>query len=198
MPISAPMASLTRRGNVGVSWNAIIEWKIEEVFDTIAGAGLRLHEAYTKYGASRVSCAYCIMSTEADLRAAAGCEDNHEVYRSMVELEADSTFAFQGNRWLADIAPSLLSDALIERIRQAKLAGIARQQAESRIPKHLLYEKGWPTSIPTLDEARLLADVRREVSAVLGLVPTFIDPIEIQGRYELLLSAKSRKEERKS
>src|SRR3546814_477623 len=54
MPISAPMASLTRRGNVGVSWNAIIEWKIEEVFDTIAGAGLRLHEAYTKYGASRV------------------------------------------------------------------------------------------------------------------------------------------------
>src|SRR3546814_8264744 len=55
MPISAPMASLTRRGNVGVSWNAIIEWKIEEVFDTIAGAGLRLHEAYTKYGASRVS-----------------------------------------------------------------------------------------------------------------------------------------------
>src|SRR3546814_16302423 len=96
MPISAPMASLTRRGNVGVSWNAIIEWKSEEVFDTIAGAGLRLHEAYTKYGASRVSCAYGIMSTAARLRAAAGREDNSTDERRAGKecVETD------GSRWV--------------------------------------------------------------------------------------------------
>nr|WP_232316812.1 phosphoadenosine phosphosulfate reductase family protein [Candidatus Burkholderia verschuerenii] len=63
MPVSAPLASLSTKGRAGITWNAIIEWTIEEVFAEIASAGLALHEAYTVYGASRVSCAYCIMST---------------------------------------------------------------------------------------------------------------------------------------
>lgn len=54
MPVSAPLAALTRRNKQGVTWNAIIEWPVEDVFSEIAEAGLALHEAYTRYGASRV------------------------------------------------------------------------------------------------------------------------------------------------
>lgn len=94
MPVSAPLGKLERKGYAGITWNAIIEWKIEDVFSTIEEAGLSLHEAYTIYGASRVSRAFCIMSSQQDLRAAASCSDNHSLYVQMVELEAQSTFAF--------------------------------------------------------------------------------------------------------
>ena len=38
------------------------------------------------------------MYTAEDLVAATRCTDNHEVYRTPVELEAESTLAFQGAR----------------------------------------------------------------------------------------------------
>ena len=101
MPISAPLAPLSTKGRTSVTWNAIIEWTIDEVFTEIAAAGLALHEAYTVYGASRVSCAYCIMSSLDDLRAAASCADNHDVYREMVRLERNRLSPSKGNGgWL--------------------------------------------------------------------------------------------------
>jgi CheY-like chemotaxis protein/3'-phosphoadenosine 5'-phosphosulfate sulfotransferase (PAPS reductase)/FAD synthetase len=169
MPISAPLASLSTKGRTGITWNAIIEWSIDEVFTEIAAAGLALHEAYTVYGASRVSCAYCIMSTLDDLRAAANCADNHDLYREMVRLEAASTFAFQGQRWLADVAPDLLSASLKEAIGRAKAAAAQRQTIEAEIPPHLLFTSGWPTVRPTLDEAQILANVRSRVAALVGI-----------------------------
>ncbi|WP_255503986.1 phosphoadenosine phosphosulfate reductase family protein [Caballeronia sp. EK] len=124
MPVSTPLASLSTKGRTGLTWNAIIEWTIDEVFTEIAAAGQALHKAYTVYGASRVSCAYCIMSSLDDLRAAASCTDNQDVYREMVRLEAESTFAFQGQRWLADVAPHLLSPELATAVASAKAAAI--------------------------------------------------------------------------
>ncbi|MDR5776369.1 MULTISPECIES: hypothetical protein [unclassified Caballeronia] len=79
MAVAAPLAPLSTKGRTSVTWNAIIEWTVDEVFTEIAAAGLALHEACTVYGASRVSCAYCIMSSLDDLRAAASCADNHDV-----------------------------------------------------------------------------------------------------------------------
>jgi hypothetical protein len=155
MPVSAPLAPLSTKGRTSVTWNAIIEWTVDEVFTEIAAAGLALHEAYTVYGASRVSCAYCIMSSLDDLRAAASCADNHDVYREMVRLEAESTFAFQGQRWLADVAPDLLFPELAAAVARAKAAAVHRQVIESEIPAHLLFSSGWPTVRPTADEAEL-------------------------------------------
>ena len=142
MPPAAAAVALTRRGLQGITWNAIIDWTIEDVFAEIADAKLALHEAYTKYGASRVSCAYCIMSSLDDLRAAAGCADNHDIYRAMVELEATSSFAFQGKRWLADVAPNLLSDSLAKAVVRAKAAAERRQAIEAELPAHLLFSAG--------------------------------------------------------
>lgn len=186
--ISKEETKLKRKRCTGVSWNAIIEWELADVLASIAQAGLRLHEAYTKYKASRVSCAYCIMSAEADLRAAAGCEDNHAIYVEMVELEAASSFAFQGNRWLADAAPHLLSPELLERVAKAKAKAVRRQEIESRIPEHLLYSKGWPTRMPTRDEAVLLANVRAEVAQLLGIPVKYTTPDEVLARYAALMA----------
>lgn len=190
MPVSAPMAKLKRKRYDGLSWNAIIEWPIQDVFYTIADAGLRLHEAYTTYGASRVSCAYCIMSSQQDLIAATTCEGNHDLYIQMVELEAASTFAFQGNHWLADVAPHLLSNDLQHRIARSKVLAERRQAIEAELPKHLMFTAGWPTVRPTSGEASLIASVRRRVSDMLELDAKYLTADTVLDRYEDLMAKK--------
>jgi hypothetical protein len=188
MAVAAPLAPLSTKGRTGVTWNAIIEWTVDEVFTEIAAAGLALHEAYTVYGASRVSCAYCIMSSLDDLRAAASCADNHDVYRKMVRLEAESTFAFQGQRWLADVAPHLLPSELAADVARAKAAAIERQAIEAEIPAHLLFSSGWPTLRPTADEAELLASVRRRVAQTVGIDVGYVSGVDVLRRYDELLA----------
>ena len=78
------------------------------MFDYLEQKQFPLHEAYTVYGSSRVSCCFCILGSLGDLMAAARCGANHEVYRALVRLETMSTFAFQSTRWLGDVAPHLL------------------------------------------------------------------------------------------
>lgn len=193
MPVSAPHVGLTRRAGAGLTWNAIIEWPVQDVVHAIYDVGLSLHEGYIRYGVSRISCAYCIMSSEADLIASALCEDNHEPYIRMVELEATSTFAFQGNRWLSDVAPHILPPSLRERVEQAKGIAEERQVIEAEIPQHLLYKKGWPTSLPTPEEAALLASVRQRVSRLLGLDAQYLDAESVKARYAALLAIKEAK-----
>lgn len=188
MPVSKAQAKLQRKGRAGFTWNAIIDWDIDQVFATIAESGLALHEAYTKYGASRVSCVACIMSSEADLKAGASCADNAAIYQAMVELEVDSTFAFQGNRWLADVAPDLLPPDLRARVPDAKARAAQRVAIESEIPKHLLYTDGWPAAVPTYTEAILLADVRRRMARLLAIDVECDTAETVQARYQHLIT----------
>ena len=193
MPVAAPMTLLKRKAAGGYSWNAIIEWTLDEVLQEISDAGLELHEAYTKYGASRVSCAFCIMSAWLDLLAAATCEDNRALYVSMVELEAESGFGFQGNRWLASVAPHWVSDDLRARVARAQDGAKTRVELEKLLPKHLHYTKGWPTCLPTAEEADLIARVRRGVAEVLGTAVKYTTGAEVRGRYQQLLDRKAGK-----
>lgn len=193
-PVSKPDPRLDRKGLEGYTWNAVIEFSIDQVLGTIASSGLALHEGYSKYGMSRISCAYCIMSSEADLMASAGCVDNHEVYIELVELEAESTFAFQGSRWLADVAPHLLPQDLRTAIVDAKEKAVLRQRAEARIPRDLLYTKGWPTKMVSPAEAHLIAGVRNEVADILSLKIGCTTADEVAFRYSELIKAKAVKD----
>lgn len=189
-PVSAPQPKLERKGAIGLSWHPILRWRLPQVLRYIDEAGLDLHPAYTVHGASRVSCAFCIMSAAADLAAAAGAEENAALYREMVGLELASTFAFQGTRWLADVAPALLTDADRARIPEAKRRAQLRADAEARIPSELLYVKGWPTFVPSLEQADLIAGVRRAVAGLLGLAVKFTDAESVRARYSELFYAK--------
>lgn len=189
MPISAAQSKLERKGSPGLSWHAILHWKLADVLAVIAAAGLALHPAYTVHHASRVSCAFCIMSALADLIAAAGAEENHALYREMVGLEIESTFAFQGSRWLADVAPELLRPSARARVAVAKAMAQQRVYAESRIPSELLYVKGWPTFIPSLEQAEVIASVRRAVSKAVSIPISFVDATSVRDRYAELFYA---------
>lgn len=184
---------LTQAKAPGITWNPVIEWKIDEVKAAIARRGLVLHEAYTKYGMTRVSCVFCIMSSAADLIASTTCEDNHEIYREMVELEATSTFAFQSNKWLGDVAPHLLDSELTDRLALAKESSRLREMAEKRIPVGLEYQKGYPTRRPTTDEAMVLAGVRQSVAQAVGLSAHYTDASSIIERYDELMLVKAEK-----
>lgn len=172
------------------NWRPISDWTIGEVFAYIAACGLEAHEAYVKFGMSRVSCKFCIMSNEADMIAASAIEESHDLYRRMVALEIASTFAFQGSRWLGDVAPHLLSDDQRHDLHYAKLRGVQRIAAEKRITKGMLYVKGWPTRMLTDSEAALLAEVRQTVRRTLNLPGVrFLDIVAIHGRYAELMAA---------
>lgn len=187
-PVSAPQAKLKRKAAVGVTWNAIIEWTVDEVFACIERAGLALHEAYTRYKSTRVSCVFCIMGSGGDLLAATTCADNLDVYIQMVELEAESTYAFQGAVWLADVAPHLLPDALRARVARAKEIAAQRQRIEAEIPKHLLYTKGWPTAMPTMQEAEFIAHVRRQIGSLMGWEVACTSAESVLARYSELMA----------
>lgn len=50
---------LAQKGISSVTWNSIIEWDIDQVKAAVARRGIKLHEAYIRYGMTRVSCVFC-------------------------------------------------------------------------------------------------------------------------------------------
>lgn len=188
--VSAPDAAYSRPGAPVLAWRPILNLSTEEVFQVIADAGLGTHEAYTVYRSSRVSCSFCIMQNAADSAAAARHPGNHNAYRRQVALELESGFAFQGSRWLCDLAPELLDPAAAASIPDVKRRAALRQQAEAAIPKELLYVKGWPTFVPSLEQGELIAGVRRQVAAATGLDCKYLDAASVVERYRELFEAK--------
>ena len=189
-PVSQAQKKLINKtlGTWGLDWAPMLRWSKEDVLDCAAAYGFEMHEAYRVFGCSRVSCCFCIMSTAADLMAAAGCEDNQDVYRELVALEIESSFGFQGAGG-SETAPRSCCRTTPGPCSWMPSCGRARQAAEARIPKHLLYTKGWPTCIPTWDEAQLLAEVRSEVAGAVGIEISFTDAVSIRERYEELMEA---------
>lgn len=194
-PIAARQSRLGSKtyGTSGYNWNAIIEWTKDEALDYLRAKGFALHEAYGTYGSSRVSCAFCILGSRPDLLAASACPDNHDIYREMVGLEIASAFSFHDSLWLGDVAPRLLDSTMRDALAEAKLKAKKRAELESRIPKHLLYKKGWPTCIPTMDEAELLADARNGVAGIMDIAIRYQCAAAIISRYEELMEENRRK-----
>ncbi len=64
---------------------------------------------------------------------------------------------------------------------------------EARIPTHLLYVEGWPTVMPTREEAELLAKVRREIGALLDVAVGCTDADAVIARYAELMAQNAAK-----
>jgi 3'-phosphoadenosine 5'-phosphosulfate sulfotransferase (PAPS reductase)/FAD synthetase len=199
-PIWSPQARLKSQtyGTTGLDWHPILEWTLEQVFAYHTFRDFPLHEAYTRFLMSRVSCSFCILAGLADLIASTTCPDNHAIYRELVAIEVLSSYSFQSERWLGDIAPHLLSEEMRAGLEEAKRRAALREAVEARIPKHMLYSKGWPTSKPSFDEACLLAEVRVEVAQILGLTIHYTDPDAILDRYDELIEQKRLQDEAKA
>lgn len=176
------------------TWRPISDWTEAQVFASIRESGLSPHQAYVDFGMSRVSCRFCIMSSLPDLHAAAAVPESHDLFRRMVALETASTFAFQGARWLGDIAPHILSSDEREAFLAAKERASRRMAVEATLPRELLYAKGWPTFVPSVEQARMLGDVRRRVTEIVGLQNVrFLDEDALRERYADLMARKAAK-----
>lgn len=196
-PIAKVQKKLASPKTSGIDWNPILRWSEADVFTYLAHHKFELHEAYTTFGMSRVSCAFCIMGSGADLVASATCQDNVAIYREMVDLEIVSSFAFQGSKWLGDVAPHLLTAAQKIGLALAKERAARRRAFESRIPAHLRYTKDWPTVMPTRAEAAVIAEVRRDVAAELGIEIECADARSVLERYTVAFAkARTKREAR--
>lgn len=176
------------------TWRPIIDLTVDQVFAMIDASDLHPHPAYRIFGMGRVSCRFCIMSSMPDMLAASAQPESHDLFRQMVQLEIDSSFAFQGARWLGDVAPQLLSPEMTRALAFAKNRAALRKDIEARITKPMLYVKGWPTRMLTNDEAEILASVRNEVTELYGFNSRHLTIDEIHERYAALLEEKAAKE----
>ncbi|TXG82789.1 MAG: hypothetical protein E6R14_06465 [Thermomicrobiales bacterium] len=186
-PVSCQEPKLSRKTGAGYAWNPILEWTRDEVLHYVGEAGDSLHEAYTRYQSTRVSCTFCVLASLHDLRSATLCADNVPVYRELVDLEIRSTYSFQNTRWLGDVSPDLLDAGMRAALAEAKERAAARASAEASIPRHMMFEKGRPSAIPSREDATRLAVARRAVSEAVGISAGYTEPDEVIERYRLLM-----------
>jgi 3'-phosphoadenosine 5'-phosphosulfate sulfotransferase (PAPS reductase)/FAD synthetase len=194
-PISRLDARFAKPGNkMGtrmITWHPLVDWSEQQVFACHNRHGLPLHEAYHCHGSTRLSCAFCVLASGADLAAATGAAGNLDLYRHLVAMEASSTFSFQPGRWLADVAPHLLAPSLARDIAIAKHNAAERHAVESAMPSALRFVKGWPPRLPTIEEARQIALARTQLLGRHGLENRFPDASAIRRRFADLLDAKA-------
>lgn len=191
-----------------LNWRPIHSWKLQDVWDAIAESGVAAHEAYRLFGSSRVSCRFCILANAADLKASLKDPEALAIYRRMCELELESGFAFQGNRWLTSLAPELLDQGPgrsygsadvpwgisgAGMLVNAQLLCDQRRAAEAWIPKHLQFTKGWPHCVPTLEESEKLAAMRRTICKLYGWQTPYGEAKSVQDRYQELWDLKQSK-----
>jgi 3'-phosphoadenosine 5'-phosphosulfate sulfotransferase (PAPS reductase)/FAD synthetase len=182
-----------RHGTTMMTWHPIADWTSSDVFHAHRMPGILLHEAYSTWGSSRLSCRYCIFASLQDLEASAAAPSNAEVYRELVGIEARSTFPFQPTRWLADVAPRLLSAGLRSDVARAKADQLERRRLEASMPPGLRYVKGWPPRLPTPAEAEDIAAARRPILARHSLPDRFPTAVSIMERFAELLAVAPRK-----
>ncbi len=194
-PISRSDERFAKPGNAAgtrmLSWHPAVDWNADDVFGIHERHGLPLHEAYVRYRTTRLSCAFCVLGSARDLAASADAPDNVYLYRHLVAIELDSTFSFQPQRWLADVAPQLLSAARLREVARVKMRSHERRTLEAAMPPDLRYVKGWPPRMPSLAEAALIAKARAPILAHHGLADHFPDAAAVQARFAELLAVKA-------
>lgn len=182
-----------RAGTEMMLWHPGVDWTKEEVFSCHTSHNIPLHEAYTRYGSSRLSCAFCIMASIKDMQAAASAAGNVELYLHLVAMEANSTFSFQPDRWLADIAPSLHSPGLQADLIVGRRRAAERQAIEAAMPPELRYVKGWPPRGPSWHEAQAISTARALILGHHGMENIYPTPGHIRERFDELIALKQHK-----
>ena len=194
-PVSRLDTRFAKPGNASgtrmLTWYPIVDWSEPQVYACHDRHGLPLHEAYRCHGSTRLSCAFCVLASGADLAAAARATSNLELYRHLVAMEASSTFSFQPGRWLADVAPHLLAPSLARDVAAAKRDAAARRTIEAAMPPALRFVKGWPPRLPTIEEAGRIALSRTSLLERHGLDNHFPDARAVRLRFAELLETKS-------
>lgn len=194
-PVSKPDTKLSgKRGCTGLLWHPSVDITTDDVFRYHRENSLTLHEAYTRYNASRLSCAFCVIQSLPDMTISAGVPSNRDLYRHLVGMEASSGFSFQQGRWLADVAPHILGEALSAAITSAKSYAAERRRIEAGIPKDFIKApKGerWPWRLPNSEEAEAIAAARRLNAEWTGHDFAFQTANDVRSEFSRIILGKS-------
>ena len=169
-PVSkAEAACYTRKRGANIlTWHPGVDVREDEVYAYCERHGLPMPESYG-LGSTRHGCAFCVLGSENDIRVAAHAPGNRGTLLHLVEREAVSTFSFQPDRWLGDVAHALLPASLVADHARGKALGAQRRQLEASLPSNLRYVSGWPQRVPSIEEAAVIAGVRSRILAMHGL-----------------------------
>lgn len=182
-------AEANRAGTKMITWHPVIDWTASQVFAFHEAAGIELHEAYNM-GATRLSCSFCVLAGMNNLAVSAASPGNYDSYRRIVALECQSAFSFQPDRWLADVAPGLLSHQSSGSSMRARDMATRRRALEARLPADLRFRRGWPPRVPSLAEANTIAEVRAELLETYKLKNRWATAADVRERFAELHSTR--------
>lgn len=176
-----------RAGTTMLMWNPGVDLTREQVFSINVVYGVPLSRVY-RLGCSRHSCAACIMGSASDLAIAGRQPENQALFKLYIDMELNSTFSFQANRWLVDQARHLLSDARQITLENTKRDALRRRELEAGMPARHRFVRGWPLYVPDYSEARVIAEARAEILARHHLPNLYPTPSHIIDRFAELLA----------
>src|SRR3546814_1679771 len=94
-PISKTDTKLARaNGTNGILWHPSIHLTTDQVFQYHHEHALTLHEAYEVYGATRLSCAFCVLASKHDIAVSAGVTRSEEHTSELQSLMRHSYAVF--------------------------------------------------------------------------------------------------------
>lgn len=173
----------------GLDWHPVAHYLIEDVFSIMLERHVKWHEHYGLL--ERISCSLCVLAARAQLQRSARLPENYSACMAVINLELTSAFSFQEGCWVADLVPEYLDARMRAELAEAKERARARREAESLIPRHLLYNKHWPEAVPTPQEAELISRIRATVARVTRITVDYIDPPKIISRFVELMAKKA-------
>lgn len=155
-----------------MTWNPVAEWSSEDVFDLHRAQGIPLHEAYD-LGSTRLSCNFCVLASINDLTIASEQAQNLDTYLELVRMESRFGFSFQPSRWLGDVRPDLLGEALRTDLTRAKKMAMTRKDTEGRYPEAYRARR-----YGEMDDSawRQVQEIRTELGAIIGMKNFAKDP----------------------
>ncbi len=194
-PISKREGKPWVRANGGciITWHPGVDIREDEVYTYIARERLPLAEAYP-LGSTRYGCNFCVLASANDIGVAARAPGNLGAMLHLVDMEATSTFSFQPERWLGDVAPDLLPASLAADFARGKILGGQRRALEASLPADLRYVKGWPQRIPSLQEAAVILDVRTRILAMHQVDSEYATAVQVRDRIAELFAEQRLKE----
>jgi len=91
---------LTAGTRTVTKYRPILDYTTDDVWEHIAASGLARHVAYD-LGNERLSCAICVLATDADIRR--GAEARPDLAEHYLRIERETGFTFKHKKSLADI-----------------------------------------------------------------------------------------------
>lgn len=181
----------------GIDYYPVLDYVLDDVWHVHDREGLERHAAYVR-GNSRVSCAFCFLSSIADLKVSLKDSRNLYAFRRLIAVEFASTFSYQSSKFLAATGYDYLTEEEKDLFAECLRKQEQRLKIESRITPELLFVENFPAFQISIEQANLLAEVRDEIGSLLNLEMKYITGRAVYERYAELIVIRERKEKEKA